>query len=92
MNVTLPPARAGHYYQAWLKNAAGLAVTVGTFHARQGGHDIVLWSGVDPHDFRVLTVTDQRIGGRCVVVAEGDAERPSPLQPLTLAPAARDSA
>jgi hypothetical protein len=59
----LAPAPRGDYYQAWLKDADGDLVTVGTFHARGGGHAIVLWSGVDPDDFDLLTVTLQRVGG-----------------------------
>jgi hypothetical protein len=58
----LAPATPGTYYQAWLKNAAGDLVTIGTFHARGGGHDIVLWSAVDPQDYSTLTVTLQRDG------------------------------
>lgn len=59
----LPPAAAGSYYQAWLKNADGDLVTIGTFHARDGSDDIVLWSGVDPADYPTLTVTLQQEGG-----------------------------
>jgi len=57
----LPPAPAGTYYQAWLKNDAG-AVTIGTFHGREGSDDIVLWSGVDPAVYPTLTVTIQQEG------------------------------
>jgi Anti-sigma-K factor rskA len=58
----LPPAPAGTYYQAWLKNPAGDLVTVGTFHGRDGAEDVVGWSGVDPRDYSTLTVTVQREG------------------------------
>ncbi len=58
----LAPAAEGTYYQAWFKDADGVLVTIGTFHARESGQDIVLWSGVDPGDFDVLTVTLQRVG------------------------------
>ncbi len=57
----LAPAPEGSYYQGWLKGPSGL-VTVGTFHARQGSDDIVLWSGVDVDDYPELTVTLQRLG------------------------------
>lgn len=58
----LPPAAEGSYYQAWLKNAEGELVTIGTFHARDGSDDVILWSGVDPADYPTLTVTLQREG------------------------------
>ena len=41
----LPRLANGRYYQAWLKNAAGVLVPVGTFNdARQ----VTLWAGVPP--------------------------------------------
>ena len=40
----LPAAAEGSYYQAWLKSDAGDLVTIGTFHAREGSDDVVLWS------------------------------------------------
>lgn len=58
----LPPAAAGTYYQAWLKDSRNTLVTIGTFHARESGQGIVLWSGVDPDNFDQLTVTLQRTG------------------------------
>jgi hypothetical protein len=58
----LPPAPAGSYYQGWLRNADGDAVTIGTFHGREGTDDIILWSGVDIADYRTLTVTIQQEG------------------------------
>ncbi|MGH8834164.1 MAG: anti-sigma factor [Actinomycetes bacterium] len=58
----LPPAPAGSYYQGWLRNADGDAVTIGTFHGRQGTDDIILWSGVDIADYPTLTVTIQQEG------------------------------
>jgi hypothetical protein len=48
------------YYQAWLKDAAGILVPVGTFDdARQ----VTLWSGVPATKFRTLTVTVQQANG-----------------------------
>ena len=45
----LPRLANGRYYEAWLKNAAGVLVPVGTFNdARQ----VTLWAGVPPTDFR----------------------------------------
>ena len=73
----LPPAPAGAYYQAWLRND-GDAVTIGTFHGRQGSDDIILWSGVDVADFPTLTVTLQQVGGGAessgIVVLRGDID------------------
>jgi hypothetical protein len=51
----LPVLPAGEYYQAWLKNAAGTLVPIGTFSSSDGR--ITLWSGVSPKDFPTLTVT-----------------------------------
>ena len=51
----LPVLPAGRYYQAWLKNAAGTLVPIGTFSSSDGR--ITLWSGVSPKDFPTLTVT-----------------------------------
>lgn len=63
LDVTgLPAAARGTYYQAWVKSAAGDLVTVGTFHAREGGEDIVLWSAVDPADYPTFTVRLQQEG------------------------------
>jgi Anti-sigma-K factor rskA len=56
----LPPAPAGAYYQGWLRNEDGDAVTIGTFHGREGTDDIILWSGVDVADYPTLTVTIQQ--------------------------------
>ena len=65
---------AGEYYQAWLKNAAGTLVPIGTFSSSD--NDITLWSGVSPKDFPTLTVTieaadnNQASSGRRVLVGE----------------------
>ena len=37
----LPHLQNGRYYQAWLKNAAGILVPVGTFN---DGRKVTLWS------------------------------------------------
>ena len=55
----LPHLANGRYYEAWLKNATGTLVPVGTFNdARQ----VTLWSGVPVTQFRTLAVTEQRVG------------------------------
>jgi len=56
----LPRLDDGRFYQAWLKNAAGVLVPVGTFN--QSG-DITLWSGVPPTQFPTITVTRQQANG-----------------------------
>jgi hypothetical protein len=50
-----------YYYQAWLRNRAGILVPVGTFNdARQ----VTLWSGVPVTQYPTLTVTVQPANGR----------------------------
>jgi hypothetical protein len=53
----LPPLASGEYYQAWLKNAHGVSVPIGTFSSSDGR--ITLWSGVSPKAFPKLTVTKE---------------------------------
>ena len=56
----LPHLANGRYYQAWLKNSAGILVPVGTFNdARQ----VTLWSGVPVTQFRLFSVTRQLANG-----------------------------
>jgi hypothetical protein len=56
----LPHLADGRYYEAWLKNPAGILVPIGTFNdARQ----VTLWAGVPAVEFPALTVTVQRVGG-----------------------------
>jgi hypothetical protein len=50
----------GRYYQAWLKNPAGVLVPVGTFN---DARKVTLWAGVPPTAFPALTVTRQRADG-----------------------------
>lgn len=57
----LPRREDGEYYQAWLKNDAGLLVPIGSFN---DGRDVTLWSGVGPSTFPTLTITEE--------VADGD--------------------
>ena len=70
----LPALRSGEYYQAWLKNAAGALVPIGTFSSSDGR--VTLWSGLSPKDFPTLTVTieatdnDQTSSGRQVLAGE----------------------
>jgi hypothetical protein len=60
LNTTgLPRRDNGRYYQAWLKNPAGILVPVGTFNQ---GPSVTLWAGVPPTSFPTLTVTQQQAG------------------------------
>jgi hypothetical protein len=61
LSATGLPRRDGkNYYQAWLKNADGVLVPVGTFN---DGRKVTLWSGVPVTKFRSLTVTQQVANG-----------------------------
>ena len=42
----LPRLDNGQFYQAWLKNKAGILVPIGTFNQP---NDVILWSGVPPY-------------------------------------------
>jgi len=70
----LSPLPQGEYYQAWLKNAAGTLVPIGTFSSSDA--HVTLWSGVSPKNFPTITVTieasdnDQASSGRRVLVGE----------------------
>jgi hypothetical protein len=56
----LPRLDNGRYYQAWLKNAAGVLVPTGTFNQ---GPTVTLWAGVSPAEFPTVTVTEQLATG-----------------------------
>jgi hypothetical protein len=56
----LPRLDGGRFYQAWLKNAEGRLVPVGSFNE---GTDVVLWAGVSPQDYPVFTVTAEEADG-----------------------------
>ncbi len=61
LNASGLPRREGKlFYQAWLKNAAGVLVPVGTFN---DARNVTLWSGVPVTKFRSLTVTQQVANG-----------------------------
>ena len=77
LHATGLPRRAdGQFYEAWLKDASGGLVPIGTFNE---GQDVVLWAGVPPTAFPTLTVTlevadgDQASSGQ--VVLTGRASR-----------------
>ena len=50
----LPRLDGGQFYQAWLRNADGVLVPIGTFNE---GTDVTLWAGVSPKDFGTMTIT-----------------------------------
>jgi Anti-sigma-K factor rskA, C-terminal len=61
LSATGLPRRAyGRYYEAWLKNAAGVLVPIGTFN---DARNVTLWAGVTPTDYPMLTVTQQQASG-----------------------------
>src|SRR4051812_1298954 len=56
----LPRLDGGRFYEAWLRNAAGVLVPIGTFNE---GQKVTLWAGVSPVDFPTLTVTQEQADG-----------------------------
>ncbi len=56
----LPHLANGRYYQAWLKNSAGILVPVGTFN---DARNVTLWSGAPVTQFRMFSVTEQLANG-----------------------------
>ena len=56
----LPRLDAGRFYQAWLEDADGALVAVGTFNE---GEDVVLWAGVSPVDHPTITITEENADG-----------------------------
>ena len=71
----LPRREDGEFYEAWLKDDAGLLVPIGTFN---DGRDVTLWAGVPPSIFSTLTVTqevadgDQTSSGLVVLIGQAD--------------------
>jgi Anti-sigma-K factor rskA, C-terminal len=56
----LPRLDNGRFYEAWLRNGAGVLVPIGTFNE---GKSVTLWAGVSPKTFTTLTVTRERADG-----------------------------
>jgi hypothetical protein len=56
----LPRLDSGRFYQAWLRNPAGVLVPIGTFNE---GPKVTLWAGVAPTTFTTVTVTRERADG-----------------------------
>jgi anti-sigma-K factor RskA len=53
----LPRLEGTRFYEAWLRNEAGVLVPIGTFNE---GEKVTLWAGVSPKTFTTLTVTRER--------------------------------
>jgi Anti-sigma-K factor rskA, C-terminal len=61
LNATgLPHLAGGRFYEAWLRNDAGVLVPIGTFNE---GRKVTLWAGVSPNSFTTLTVTREQADG-----------------------------
>ena len=56
----LPTLTPNQYFEAWLKNAQGAGVPIGTFSSSSGR--VTLWSGVSPASFTTIAVTIETIG------------------------------
>jgi hypothetical protein len=56
----LPRLAGGRFYEAWLRNPAGVLVPIGTFNESR---DVTLWAGVSPKLFSTLTVTREQADG-----------------------------
>jgi anti-sigma factor RsiW len=56
----LPRLANGRFYEAWLRNEAGVLVPIGTFNE---GRKVTLWAGVSPKTFTTLTVTREQADG-----------------------------
>jgi hypothetical protein len=56
----LPRLDGDRFYQAWLRNPAGVLVPIGTFNE---GQDVTLWAGVSPKVFTTLSITRERADG-----------------------------
>ena len=67
-----PAATRARFYEAWLRNAAGVLVPIGTFNE---GRNVTLWAGVSPKDFTTLTVTREQADGDQALVRREGARR-----------------
>jgi len=56
----LPHLSGRAFYEAWLRDDAGVLVPIGTF---DDGRNVTLWAGVAPTRFTTLTVTRERADG-----------------------------
>src|SRR5262249_48883810 len=56
------PFDDGRFYEAWLRDASGNLIPIGTF-SKGNGEMVTLWSGVSPKDYPTLTVTIEKPDG-----------------------------
>jgi hypothetical protein len=74
----LPRLAGGRFYEAWLRNPAGVLVPIGTLDE---GQRVTLWAGVSPQEFSTLTLSreqadgDQASSGATVLVGTVDTRR-----------------
>jgi hypothetical protein len=74
----LPRLAGRRFYEAWLRDDAGVLVPIGTFNSPR---EVTLWSGVSPEDGATLTVTreladsDQTSSGASVLAGTVDTDR-----------------
>ena len=54
----LPRLAGKSFYEAWLRNNAGVLVPIGTFNEPQ---KVTLWAGVSPKEFTTISVTRERV-------------------------------
>jgi len=54
----LPRLDGKSFYEAWLRNDAGVLVPIGTFNEPQ---KVTLWAGVSPKEFTTISVTRERV-------------------------------
>ena len=54
----LPRLDGESFYEAWLRNDAGVLVPIGTFNEPQ---NVTLWAGVSPKEFTTISVTRERV-------------------------------
>jgi hypothetical protein len=72
----LPRLDGGRFYEAWLRNAAGVLVPIGTFNE---GREVTLWAGVSPKDFGTVTVTREQADGN--QASSGEKVLVGPVRP-----------
>jgi Anti-sigma-K factor rskA, C-terminal len=56
----LPRLGGGRFYEAWLRDADGVQVPIGTFNE---GRNVTLWAGVSPKTFKLLSITRESDDG-----------------------------
>ena len=76
----LPRLDHGYYYEAWLKNRAGILVPIGTFNQPD---NVTLWSGVPPTQYPAITITRQQADGNPASSGQRVLARHRPPRSLT---------